>query len=105
VTKQIVLTSHLVDGLFIAVANKTLAALSPAQRQKVQAAAQAAAAYNNENRLKEEAELVAFFKKEGLQVSTPDLDVFHKTVQAAYQNSDYAKIWPKGLLDRINATK
>jgi hypothetical protein len=26
-------------------------------------------------------------------------------VQAAYQNSDYAKVWPKGLLDRINATK
>ena len=105
VTKQIVLTSHLVDGLFIAIANKTLAALSPAQRQKVLAAAQAACSYNNENRLKEEAELVAFFKKEGLQVSTPDLDAFHKAVQAAYQNSDYAKVWPKGLLDRINATK
>jgi len=105
VTKQIVLTSHLVDGLFIAIANKTLAALSPAQRQKVLAAAQAASHYNNDNRIKEEAELVAFFKKEGLQVSTPDLDAFHKTVQAAYQNSDYAKVWPKGLLDRINATK
>jgi TRAP-type transport system periplasmic protein len=26
-------------------------------------------------------------------------------VQTAYQNSDYAKVWPKGLLDRINATK
>jgi TRAP-type C4-dicarboxylate transport system substrate-binding protein len=105
VTKQIVLTSHLVDGLFIAIANKTLAALSPAQRQKVLAAAQAASVYNNDNRLKEEAELVAFFKKEGLQVTTPDLDAFHRAVQAAYQNSDYARVWPKGLLDRINATK
>jgi tripartite ATP-independent transporter DctP family solute receptor len=105
VTKQLVLTGHLVDALFISISNKSLAALSPAQRQKVQAAAQAAATYNNDNRLKEEAELVAFFKKEGLQVSTPDLDAFHKTVQSAYQNSDYAKIWPKGLLERINATK
>jgi tripartite ATP-independent transporter DctP family solute receptor len=105
VTKQIVMTSHLVDGLFIAVASKTLKAMSPANQQKVLAAAQAASAYNNDNRQKEETQLVDFFKKEGLQVTTPDLDAFHKTVQAAYQNSDYAKVWPKGLLDRINATK
>ena len=105
VTKQIVLTGHLVDGIFISIASKVFKALSPANQQKVQAAAQAAAAFNNENRIKEEAELVAFFKKEGLQVSTPDLDAFHKTVQAAYQNSEYAKVWPKGLLDRINSTK
>jgi len=26
-------------------------------------------------------------------------------VQTAYQNADYAKTWPHGLLDRINATK
>ena len=105
VTKQIVLTSHLVDGIFIAISNKSFNALTPAQKQKVTAAAQAAATYNNENRIKEEGELVAFFKKEGLQVTTPDLDAFHKTVQAAYQNSDYAKVWPKGLVERINATK
>jgi len=105
VTKQVVLTSHLVDALFISIASKAFKALSPANQQKVTAAAQAAAAYNNDNRIKEEGELVAFFKKEGLQVTTPDLDAFHKTVQAAYQNSDYAKVWPKGLLERINATK
>ena len=105
VTKQLVLTSHLVDGIFIAISNKSFNALTAAQKQKVTAAAQAAAAYNNENRLKEEAQLVEFFKKEGLQVSTPDVNAFRSTVQAAYQSSDYAKVWPKGLLDRINATK
>lgn len=105
VTKEIVLTSHLVDGIFIAISNKCLNALSPAQKQKVTAAAQAAAAYNNENRIKEEGQLVEFFKKEGLQVITPDVDAFRKSVQATYQASDYAKVWPKGLLDRINATK
>jgi len=105
VTKQIVLTSHLVDGLFIAISNKAIQAISQTQRSKLQAAAQAAAAFNNENRLKEESQLVEFFKKEGLQVSTPDLDAFHKTVQAAYQNADYAKTWPAGLLERINAVR
>jgi len=105
VTKQIVLTSHLVDGIFIAISNKSFNALTAAQKQKVIAAAQAAAAYNNENRIKEEGQLVEFFKKEGLQVITPDVDAFRKSVQTTYQASDYAKVWPKGLLDRINATK
>ena len=105
VTKQIVLTSHLVDGIFIAISNKSFNTLNAAQKQKVTAAAQTAAAYNNENRIKEEAQLVEFFKKEGLQVTTPDLDAFRKSVQATYQNSDYAKVWPKGIVERINATK
>jgi TRAP-type C4-dicarboxylate transport system substrate-binding protein len=105
VTKQIVLTSHLVDGIFIAISNKSFNALNAAQKQKVTAAAQAAAAYNNENRVKEEGQLVEFFKKEGLQVTTPDVDAFRKSVQATYQNSDYAKVWPKGIVERINATK
>lgn len=105
VTKQIVLTSHLVDGLFIAISNKSLQALNAGQKQKVLAAAQAAAAYNNDNRVKEEAQLVEFFRKEGLQVTTPDVEAFRKSVQTTYQNSDYAKVWPKGLVERINATK
>ncbi len=105
VTKQIVLTSHLVDGIFIAISNKAWNAMNPAQKQKVKAAAQAASSYNNENRLREEAQLVDFFKQQGLQVTTPDVDAFRKSVQTTYQNSDYAKVWPKGLLERINATK
>ena len=105
VTKQIVMTSHLTDGIFIAISTKSWNAMSAVQKQKVTAAAQAAAAYNTENRIKEESQLVEFFKKEGLHVTTPDVEAFRKTVQAAYQNSDYAKIWPKGLVERINAVK
>ena len=105
VTKQIVLTSHLVDSIFIAISNKGWNAMSPAQKQKVKAAADAASSYNNENRIKEEAQLVDFFKQQGLQVTTPDVDAFRKSVQTTYQNSEYAKVWSKGLLERINATR
>ena len=105
VTKQIVMTSHLTDGIFIAISSKSYNAMNAAQKQKVNAATQAAITFNNDNRIKEEAQLVDFFKKEGLQVSTPDVEAFRKTVQAAYQNSEYAKVWPKGLVDRINAVK
>ena len=105
VTKQIVMTSHLTDGIFIAISTKSYNALNFSQKRKVDAAAQAAAVFNNENRIKEEGQLVDFFKQQGLQVSTPDVDAFRKTVQAAYQNSEYAKVWPKGLVDRVNAVK
>ena len=105
VTKQLVLTHHLVDGLFVSISNKAWNALTAAQKTKVQAAAQAAVAYNNDNRLKEEAQIVEFFKQQGLQVSSPDLAAFRSAVQSAYAASDIAKAWPKSLLDRINAVK
>ena len=105
VTKQLVLTNHLVDGIFIAISDKAWKGLSPAQQAKVQAAANAASAYNNENRLKEEAAIVDFFKAQGLTVTTPDVEAFRKSVQAAYATSDIAKSWPKGLLERINAIR
>lgn len=104
VTKQITLTGHLVDVLFIGVSNKLWNSLSPDQKSKLKSAAQSAAAYNNENRITDEKQLVDYFKSQGLSVTTPDLDAFRKTVQAVYLQSDYAKVWPKDLLERINAT-
>ncbi len=105
VTKQLVLTSHLVDGIFIALSNKAWQAMTPAQKQKVKAAAADAARFNDENRIKEEGQLVDFFKSQGLTVTTPDVDAFRRAVQQAYMKSDYAKVWPAGLLERINSTR
>jgi tripartite ATP-independent transporter DctP family solute receptor len=105
VTKQIVMTNHLVDGIFIAISDKAWKAMTPVQQAKVKAAADAAAAFNNDNRLKEEAQIVDFFKQQGLTVTTPDVEAFRKTVQAAYATSEMAKAWPAGMLDRINNTR
>ena len=105
VTKQLVLTSHLVDGIFIAISNKTWNALSSDQKTAVRAAAASAARYNNDNRIKEEAQIIDFFKQQGLQVTTPDLEAFRKSVQERYAQSDYAKVWAKGILERINAVR
>ena len=105
VTKQLVLTNHLVDSLYIAIASKTWNGLTAAQKQAVKAAAQAATSFNNDNRIKEEAQIIDFFKQQGLQVSTPDVEAFRKSVQDAYAKSDYAKVWPKGMLERINNTR
>jgi TRAP-type transport system periplasmic protein len=105
VTKQLVLTGHLVDGIFIAISNKALSAMTPAQQQKVKTAAVEAARFNDQNRIREEGQLVEFFKQQGLTVTVPDVDAFRKAVQQAYMKSDYAKAWPAGLLERINNTR
>ena len=105
VTQQIVLTHHLVDSLFIAIANKSWNSLTPAQQAHIKNAAAAAMQFNNDNRIKEERELIDFFKQQGLQVSTPDVAAFRKSVQEKYQHSEIAKTWPPGLLDQINQTK
>jgi tripartite ATP-independent transporter DctP family solute receptor len=105
VTKQIVLTSHLVDSLQLAIAAKAWSALPAADRDAVQKAAATAAKFNDDNREREEKELIEFFRAQGIAVTTPDVDAFRKTVQAAYLKSEYAKQWPRGLLERINAVK
>jgi len=105
VTKQIVLTGHLVDVLRLAMAGKTWKALSPADRASVKAAAAKAAKFNDENRQREEKELIEFFRAQGIAVTTPDVAAFRKTVQAAYLKSEYAEKWPRGLLERINTVK
>ena len=105
VTNQIVLTDHLVDAIFLSMSKLTWYKLSADQQQKVIEAARAATAYNNENRIKDEKELVQFFKDQGLKVYAPNVAAFRDQVQKAYLASDFAKDWPAGIVDRVNAVK
>ena len=103
VTKQIVLTSHLVDLNYIAISKKLWDGLSADQQKTLQAASDEAAEFGRKNQLAQEASLVDFIKKQGLKVYEPDLAAFRKRVQGMYLKSDYAKTWPKGLLDKVNS--
>ena len=103
VTKQIVLTSHLVDLNYITMSKKVWDKLTPAQQATVQKAADAAAESGRQKQLKLEGELEQFFKDKGLKVYTPDLAAFRAQVQGAYLKSDLAKNWEKGALEKINA--
>ena len=103
VTKQIVLTSHLVDLNYIAIGLKVWNKMTPEQQARVQAAADTTAEYGRLKQLELEAELVTFLREQGLQVYEPDLDAFRKRAQKMYLESDFAKSWPKGLLEKINS--
>lgn len=103
VTKQVVLTSHLVDLNYLTISKKVFDKLSPANQARLQKAADDAAESGRQKQLKLEEELVQFFKDKGLQVYAPNLDAFRTQVQKAYLESDLSKSWPKGLIDKINA--
>ncbi len=105
VTEQIVLTNHLVDSLFFAMAKPFWDGLTAGQQIRVRNAARAAVEFNDQNVLLEEQDDVAFFKEQGLEVTTPDVDAFRERVQKMYLESEFSKDWEPGLLDRINATK
>lgn len=103
VTKQVILTSHLVDLNYIAISKTVWDNMTGAQQKAVQQAADAAADYGRKKQLEQESSLVDFIKGQGLKVYTPNVDAFRKRVQDAYVTSDYAKTWPPGLLEKINA--
>lgn len=103
VTKQIVLTSHLVDAINVAVNNQTWDQLTDAEKAAMTEAAVASCDWNNEKRVADEERLVSFFEEQGLQVTTPDVAAFRSHVQDYYLNSDRAASWPEGWIEQINA--
>jgi TRAP-type C4-dicarboxylate transport system substrate-binding protein len=103
VMSQIVLTSHLVGFDLLTVNLKTWEGMAPAKQKAFQAAADKAIAWSAAEHLKREAELADTFRKQGLEVYTPDVKAFREYAQKLYLSSDLAKSWPPGLLEKINA--
>ena len=103
VTKQIALTSHLVDLNYVAFSKSVWDGLTADQQATVKAAAEAAAESGRQAQLEKEATLVSFLTEQGLAVYEPDLKAFRDHVQAQYAGSELAASWPDGVLEKINA--
>lgn len=105
VTSQFILTGHVIGYDMAAVTAKIWDAIKPEQQAKFAAAAErvfdeCTAKYNAQ-----EKEVSDFFKAQGLQVYTPDVNAFRAFAQKKYLESPFAKDWPKDMLERINAIK
>ncbi len=103
VTNQIALTGHNVGFGLLIVRAQVFDALSPAQQRRMRAAAEKSFAWSTAEYLKQEQELVGFFKSAGLDIYTPDVQAFRGYAQRQYLQSPLSKSWPPGMLDRINA--
>ncbi len=49
-----------------------------------------------------EKDAAAFFEGKGVTVTTPDVAAFREQVLKKFAESDFAKDWPAGMLDRIS---
>jgi TRAP-type transport system periplasmic protein len=103
VTSQIILTGHLIANNQFAIALKKWNSLTPAQQQRMQAAADKFSDAITAQALKDESELLDFFKAQGLEIYKPDVEAFRKHVLDVYAKSKYAADWPAGWLDKVNA--
>jgi TRAP-type transport system periplasmic protein len=102
VTKQVVLTGHMVSNVFFALAAEFWNGLSDEERAAIEQAEAQAKALNDAGVLATEAEAVAFLEGKGLTVTTPDVAAFRDKVQKAFLESPFAENWPEGMIDRVN---
>ncbi|MFT6676645.1 MAG: tripartite ATP-independent transporter DctP family solute receptor [Sulfitobacter sp.] len=103
VTKQIVLTGHLVGFDVLAINTELWNGFTPEQQEALQSAVDTAIDKSTQRHLDREAELVQFFKDEGLKVYEPDRIAFRDYAQQKYLESEFAQSWPDGMIEAINA--
>lgn len=103
VTSQIVLTGHLIGFDVLAISKELWDGFTPEQQETLQSAVDEAIAKSTQRHLDREAELVQFFKDEGLKVYEPDRIAFRDYAQKKYMESEFAASWPEGMVEAINA--
>jgi len=102
VTSHISLTNHYISTVWPCISEKLWKEMGPDLQQKLMAAMENAREYNDQSNLDAEAELVSFFKAEGLSVIEPDIRAFSSHVREAYLgNEDMIKDWDMDLYNRI----
>lgn len=105
VTKQVVLTRHLVQPVFIAIAKPVFDKLTPAQQAELRAAAREAADMQIAKTLADEKSAIETFRAANIRISEPDASLFRTTVFKEYEAAGMTAKWKPGLLPRVQAVK
>ncbi|OJV66612.1 MAG: C4-dicarboxylate ABC transporter substrate-binding protein [Clostridiales bacterium 38-18] len=102
VTKSISITNHLVDSVWPTINEAKWQSLSDNQKSIVLEAMEEARALCDELNLSREAELIEFFKGEGLSVYYADIDAFSEEVLGKYlDDKDLTANWDMELFDKV----
>ena len=105
VTKQMVITAHLVQPVFYAIAKPYWDKLTGEQRSKLQQAALKAARWNDEQRLNDEKTVIDGLAAKGLTVTRPDLSAFRMNADRVYASAEATKAWDRKMMDEVMALK
>jgi len=103
VTKQVVLTRHLVQPVFMAMAKPAFDKLSPDQQSALRAASREAADQQIAKTLADEKAALDTFRAANIRISEPDAAVFRAAVFKEYEAAGMAGKWKPGLVGRIQA--
>jgi tripartite ATP-independent transporter DctP family solute receptor len=108
VTRYIVLTDHVVNSVWPTINEQKWQSLTPEDQELVMMAIEKARQACAEQNLKAEAELVDFFKKQGMIIiEDPDKAAFAAYAKNSYltESKDISKNWDMALYDKIQALK
>ncbi len=108
VTKYIILTDHVVGAIWPTINEEKWQSLTAQQQEWVMQALAEAQKVCDETNLAAEAELVEFFRGEGLTViEDADLDAFAEYAKWSYQNEspEISSSWDWDLYERIQSAK
>jgi tripartite ATP-independent transporter DctP family solute receptor len=102
VTKYIILTDHLIDSLFPTMNEEKWQSLSADHQEKVLQAVEKARQVCDELNIAREAELVDFFKAEGMTIIIPDKAAFIEHAQKMYlENKEISGTWDMELFETV----
>lgn len=105
VSKEVVLTQHVVQPVFLAIAKPVFDKLTPEQQATLRAAAKEAAAAEVQQTIADEKSALESFEKAGIVISTPDVELFRTNATKLYKEEGFVEKWQPGLKDKIDATK
>ena len=108
VTKYIVLTDHVVNSAWPSINEKRWQLLSEIDQLVIRKAIEKARKFCDETNLKAEAELLDFFRGQGLIIiEDPDKEAFAEYAKWSYLNEskDISKNWDMALYEEIQALK
>lgn len=104
VTKYIVLTDHFINPIFPTINEKKWQSLGEDLQAKVLQAVAAAKEVCDSTNIDAEAELVEFFKGEGMTVLTPDKAAFIERAQKMYlENKEISGSWDMELFEKVQS--
>ncbi len=108
VTKYIVLTNHVVNSVWPTINEKKWQSLSEIDQLVIRKAIEKARKFCAETNLKAEAELLDFFRGQGLIIiEDPDREAFASYAKNSYatESKDISKNWDMALYEEIQALK
>jgi len=103
VTKSITITNHVVDSVWPIISETRWQSFNAQQKDWVMQGIKAGVKHCDQTNLKAEAELVQFFKDNGLKVYEADIKAFSSHVLDQYLKSDFAKTWDLDLFKQVQA--